>query len=117
MVTDVHTSRTTTIKLRTETVQAGEALDEALSAGYPAFLHTPVGLALPTMYVTIGDYDYERPSTYSHVRRWSVDVVEVAPPPPSIYGPPSTWADIIAAYPTWGDVLAAFPTWRDVMGD
>jgi hypothetical protein len=68
------------------------------------------------MYVAIGDYGYERPSTYSHVRAWTIDLVEVAPPPPSIFGPSITWADIIATYPTWADVEAAFPTWRDVAG-
>ena len=116
LITDVHSSRTTTIRLRTETIQDGEALDAALSSGYPAFLHTPQGLALPTMYVAIGDHDYERPSSYSHVRRWTVDLAEIAPPPPSVFGPPTTWADIMAAYPTWRDLMTAFPTWRDVMG-
>lgn len=116
MVTDVHSSRTVTISLRTEDEQTGDALDAALSAGYPAFLHTPVGLALPTMYVTIGDYHYARPSSYSHVRTWTVDLVEVAPPPPSVFGPPTTWQTIIDSYSSWADVIAAFPTWRDLMG-
>jgi hypothetical protein len=116
VVTDVHGSRTTSIRVRTESIQDGDALDAALSSGYPAFLHTPLGLALPTMYVAIGDYGYERPSSYSHVRSWSIDLTEVAAPPASVFGPPTTWADIMAAYPTWRDLMNAFPTWRDVMG-
>jgi hypothetical protein len=115
VITDVHSSRTTTIKLRTESIQEGEALEAALSAGYPAFLHTPQGLALPTMYVAIGDVEYQRPSSYSHARAWTIDLIEVAAPPPSVFGPAPTWANIIAAYPTWRDVMDAFPTWRDVM--
>lgn len=116
VVTDVHSSRTTTINVRTESIQEGEALEAALSSGYPAFLHTPQGLALPTMYVAIGDIEYRRPSSYSHARAWTIDLTEVAAPPPSVFGPPTTWADIIAAYPTWRDLMNAFPTWRDVMG-
>jgi hypothetical protein len=116
VITDVHSSRAVTINLRTSTVAEGDALDQALSAGVPAFLHTPVGMGLPTMYVAIGDHNYTRPSLYSTVRSWTVDLTEVSPPPPSVFGPATTWQTILDGYATWADVLAAFPTWADLLG-
>jgi hypothetical protein len=116
MITDVHSSRSTAIRLRTETIEAGEQLDAALSSGIPAFLHTPVDLALPSMYVAIGDYSYSRPASYSHARTWNVDLTEVAPPPPSVFGPGVTCQSILDAYATCDEVLDAFATCADLMG-
>jgi hypothetical protein len=110
VVTDVHSSRSLSITVRTTDITDGEALDHALSAGAPAFLHTPVDLALPSMYVAIGDHRWTKPSTYSHVRLWTIDLVEVTPPPPSVFGPATTCQSILDTYATCQEVLDAFDT-------
>lgn len=114
-VTDVHGSRRVTISLRTATVAEGDALDEALSLGAPLFLHTPVTIALPSLYAVAGDFSYTRPAKSSTVRLWTLPLTEISPPPSSVVGATTTWQAILDAYPTWNDVIAAFPTWADVV--
>jgi len=114
-VTDVHSSRRITVTLRTSSSDEADRLDDALSQGRPLFLHVPTSVALPSMYAVAGDYAASRPSKLTQVRFWDVALIEVSPPPPSATAPPTTWQNIIDAYPTWQDVIAAFPTWQDVV--
>lgn len=114
-VTDVHGARRVTIELRTTTTADGDALDEALSAGFPALLHLPSGIALSSMYCVVGDYQWSRPARRSLIRRWSVQITEVSPPPPSIVGVGRTWQTILDQYASWGELLDTFGTWQEVV--
>lgn len=114
-VTDVHSSRRVTVKMRTQTNDEADQLDAALSQGRPLFLHVPDPLALPSMYAVAGDYSSSRPVRPTLVRHWEIQLIEVSPPPASAVAPPSTWQTILDSYATWQDVIDAFPTWQDVV--
>lgn len=114
-VTDVHSSRKVTVTLRTATIDDGDTLDEALKQGLPLFLHTPLTIALPSLYAVAGDYSYTRPAARSTVRLWTLPLTEVSAPPPSVVGAASTWQTILDSYESWADLLAAVRTWQDVV--
>lgn len=111
VITDVHGGRRTTITLRTETMADGEALDDTLSAGIPLFLHTPYTTALPSMYVTVGNYSYKRAGArYGQAREWTIPLTEVAAPPASIVGAGVTVQSVIDQYRTCAELLADVET-------
>lgn len=114
VVSDVHSSRIVTITLVTHTHEETDALDDALDQGQPIFLQVPKGVGLPTLYASVGDYEHVPLSTRSVRSRWTIPLVEVAPPPPSVYGTFETWATVLDEYDTWADLLAAEATWREV---
>ncbi|MGL5910389.1 MAG: hypothetical protein ACRCZP_10350, partial [Phycicoccus sp.] len=91
VVTSGHSSRRTTLTLRTWDLDESRALDEALSQGIPGFLHMPAGSQLPAMYAVFGTYRQRPASRRSQGAVWEVPVVEVAAPPPSIFATPATW--------------------------
>jgi hypothetical protein len=113
VVSDVHSSRTFTIKVKTETVGATEALDHALSQGLPCYLQVPATINTPSMYAVVGSYSFEAPATKSLRNIWTIPLTEVAAPPPSIVSPQATWQELIDKYATWQDVLDNVPTWLD----
>jgi hypothetical protein len=117
VVLDVSSSRTTTLTLRTRSLQERDALDATLSAGVPCYLQTPSHVALPSMYVTIGDYSIARtPRHDSHTAVWTVPVTEVAAPPLSVVGVADTWQLAKETYPSWGDLRATTGTWLELAG-
>ena len=113
--TDVHSSRSTTVSLRTATTDEAEDLDAALQLGLPLVLHTPRGVALPSLYAVAGDYAHVPVAATSPVERWTLPLTEVSAPPPTVVGSALTWQTIIDTYNTWDEVLAAFPTWGDML--
>lgn len=114
VITEVHGSRRTTITLLTENLDEGDALDQALSSGAPAFLHVPVTVPVPSMYIAVGRYSWEILHPLTQDRLWTVQVTEVAPPPLSVVGVGTTWQTLLDQSPTWADVLNRYPTWADV---
>lgn len=114
VVTSGHSSRRTTLTLRTWTRDETRALDEAMKQGIPAFLHLPDDSTLPSMYCVFGSYSYAPPSRRSQGAVWTIPIIEVAAPPASIFGASSSWQTILTGYATWADVLAEFDTWREV---
>jgi hypothetical protein len=114
IVTAGHGSRRFTLRLRTFTRDETEALDTSLSQGIPGFLHLPPSTPLPSIYCVIGDYSYVAPSRRSQGAVWSVPLVEVSPPPLSIYATGATWATVLEDHTTWAGLLAAAPSWRGV---
>lgn len=115
VVTDVHTSPAVTVTLRTATAEDAQALDDALSAGYPIFLHIPVQVALASMYAAVGSYRSRRPSHRSPVRFWDVDLQQVTAPPPSVVGAAVTWQSVLDQYATWSDVLDGAASWSELV--
>lgn len=113
VVSDVHSSRQFTIKVKTETAGETEALDHALSQGLPCYLQVPAGINVPSIYAVIGSYSFAPPALKSQRNVWTIPLTEVAPPPPSIVSPQATWAQLLTQYATWEDLMAAVPTWLD----
>ncbi len=114
VVSGVHSSRTVTVVLVTHSHEETEALDAALKLGQPVFLQVPKGVGLPTLYASVGDFEHVPLSTRSARSRWTLPLVEVAPPPPSVHGAFETWQTVLDQYATWADLLAAKATWREV---
>ncbi len=117
VVSDVASSRSTTVRLAVHTQADYVRLDEALSKGYPAFLQVPDSIPFPTMYVAIGGVSAERTGRLRDSTSWifTVEVVEIDAPPLSIVGSGITWGVLLEQYETWGDVLDAFPTWGELL--
>lgn len=114
IVTAGHGSRRMTLRLRTFTRDETEALDTSLKQGIPAFLHLPPSTPIPSMYAVVGDYSYVAPSQRSQGAVWSVPLVEVSPPPLSIYATGATWSTVLAEHATWAELLASAASWRGV---
>jgi hypothetical protein len=114
VVSDVHSSRQFTIKVKTETPAETEALDHALRQGLPCYLQVPATINTPSVYATVGPYSYEPPATRSQRNIWTIPLTEVAPPPPSLVSPQATWQQLLDQYATWDDVMAAVPTWMQI---
>jgi hypothetical protein len=114
VVSDVHSSRRFTIRVKTENTAETEALDHALSQGLPCFLQVPAGINCPTVYAVVGDYSFEPPALKSPRNVWTIPLVEVSAPPASIVSPGATWAQLLIDYPSWEAVMDAVPTWLGI---
>lgn len=116
-VSSVHSSRKVTVRLRADTIADRDALDASLAAGAPAFLHMPSGALLPSLYCSIGHVAIARGKSQRSTRTYfTVDLVEIAAPPPSIYGIADTWSTLRTENATWTAVGVAYDTWVSVVG-
>jgi hypothetical protein len=111
VVSDVHSSRQFTIKVKTESAQDTDALDHALRQGLACYLQVPAGINCPSVYAAVGSYSFEPPALKSARNVWSIPLVEVAPPPPTVVSPQATWQQLLNQYATWGDLMDAVPIW------
>jgi len=114
VVSDVHSSRRFSIRVKTETAQDTDALDHALQQGLPCYLQVPAGINCPSIYAVVGDYSFAPPARTSARNVWTIPLTEVSAPPASIVSPGATWAQLLIDYPSWEAVLAAVPTWLDI---
>jgi hypothetical protein len=115
VVTDVHGSRRTTVQLVTHDVADTKILDDALSQGHPIFLQVPATLQLPSMYASVGGYSYAPLSPRSVRSRWTIPLIEVAPPPMTLVGNTSTYATVLATYASYADILDNVDRYRDLV--
>ena len=114
VVTDVHSSRSTTIRLRTTTLEERDTLDTILSAGKAILVHMPAGSVFPSMYVVPGAYTIDRPAQRTSVSVFSIPVREVAKPNPSVVGSAGTWQTVYNEFASWADVLTGNDDWLAV---
>lgn len=114
VVTDVHSSRSTTVSFRTSTISERDELDNALSYGHVMFLHCPSNMQLPSMYVAPLDYSWRRPALRSDAAVWSVPIREVAKPAPAVYGSAGSWQTVLNTWATWNEVLTNNTQWQNV---
>lgn len=113
-VTDVHTGRTMTIGLATHSIAEREALDAALETGVPVFFQTPSSVPVPSVYAVIGDYSW-RPAAQRSLRAiWTIQLTEVAAPPPSIVGSGLTYAVLGTQYGSYADLNDAVTTYAEL---
>lgn len=113
-VTDVHSSRRMTIRVKTETPAETAALDQALSLGIPCFVQVPAGIPVPTVYASIGSYRWQPPTKRSKRSIFEIPLVEIAAPHPSIMGAFATWQSVLEAHTSWEDLYFRNATWRHV---
>lgn len=117
VVSDVHGSTRTSVRLKTNTDADLAALRKALGQGAPAYLQVPDSVPLPTMYVSVGKFTSRRwGGLRSRKYVTTVEIVEVAAPPPSVVPGSITWGALAEAYGSWAEVDAAFETWAEVVG-
>jgi hypothetical protein len=117
IVSDVHGSIRTNVRLRTPDAASLAALQRALGQGAPAYLQVPDSIPFPTMYVGIGNFSSRRWGGRNSTRYvTTVDLVEVAAPPPSVVPASLTWGVFAQQYATWGEAAAAYDRWSDVVG-
>lgn len=116
-VGDVASSRSWSMTTITYSAAEARALEFLISSGDVAYVQVPSGYDIPGGYVDLGDMDLARISRpLSDLRRqFTLPMIEVAAPAPTVVGYTATWAGIIAEFGSWTAVMAAFPTWADVM--
>jgi len=117
VVSDLHGSTRTSIRLKTNTDEALAVLRRALAQGAPAYLQTPDSVPFPTMYVSVGSFSSRRwggPRSRKYVT--TVAITEVAAPPPSVVPRSITWGVFAQQHATWREAADTYPTWRDVVG-
>ena len=116
-VTDVRGSKRYTLKVRTDTDQAGTDLDLLLASGDILFLHAPPGSVVPTggVFLSAGRTAVEYPAPPDPMRFTSIPVTEVAAPGPDVVGATSSWATVLATYADWSAVIAAHSSWADLL--
>lgn len=117
VVSDVHDSTRTSVRFRTATDTDRAKLRKALAQGAPAYLQVPDDVPFPTMYVSIGKFVSRRWGGLRS-RRYitTVELIEVAAPPPSVVPSSITWGALADLYPTWTEVAEAFESWAEVVG-
>lgn len=113
-ITDLHTSRTFTIALLTQTLDEASDLDLALSVGFPLYLHAPSDCGVPTVYAVAGSFNQKRTSRRGVRRLFEIPLTEVGAPGPDVVGSAGSWQTLLNNYGTWQDVLEDFPAWDDV---
>lgn len=116
VVSDVHTSRTVTVRLMTFTEAEAEDLDQSLAAGLPVYFQTPTNVALRSMYATVGDFNWRRSGGVLSPRRiFEVPLTEVSAPPLSIVGPGLTYQVLAETYVDYAELLDTFGTYLEVL--
>lgn len=113
-ITDLHTSRSFTVSLLTDTLDRAADLDLALSVGYPLYLHAPADCGIPTVYAVVGNFAQRRTSRRGVRRLFEIPLVEVGAPGPDVVGSAGSWQILLNNYGTWQDVLTGFASWDDV---
>lgn len=118
-VTDVRGSRAWSIDLITETNDEDRTLELSIMASGTWFLHVPTttgNALLPgSMYAVAGQVRKHRIGGVSDLNRYTLELVEVAPPGPDVVGTTMTWGTVANLYGSWGALLAANPTWGDLL--
>jgi len=117
VVSDVHTSTRTAVRFKTGTDEALAKLRHALGQGAPAYLQVPDAVPLPTMYVSVGKFVSRRwGGRESRKYVTTVDIVEVAAPPPSVVPGTITYGALSGLYATYGELDGVFSTYGELAG-
>jgi hypothetical protein len=114
VTTDKHLGREFSVDVAVHSVADRDTLDNALSDGVPIFLHTPSTVACPTIYASVGDYEYVRPASRSRRSIFTIPLVEIAAPPPSVVGVGLTYAVLATQAGTYADIPGLYPTYADM---
>lgn len=121
VTSDLRWTPTGRLVLVTLTVADGRRVRDALGSSSPLLFRSRIERGVGNMYVLpLGSVTEGRTSRIATEpsRRWTVDVVEIDRPDPSLYLPLAlTWAEVVATWATWADVIAARVTWGDLLYD
>lgn len=116
-VSDIRSSISFEVKLRTFTLEEEETLDYVLQSGEILFFHLPLAnKCMRGGYYSAGDAVWGPPSSRSAPTRiFSIPLVGVAAPGADVIASTYTWTSVIADYATWTAVLAANATWSALL--
>jgi len=109
-VTDVRQSRRFSIGLDLQDVAVRDRVEYLLSTGDPLLLQVPPGSPVPSMYVVVGDTEYD-----DEMQVGTLPMIEVAAPSPDIVGSTVLWGNIVAQFASWSELVEAEQTWSDVL--
>ncbi|THV26012.1 hypothetical protein [Glycomyces paridis] len=115
VVSDLRSSPSFTLTLRTGTLAEARDLDLSLAVGNEFYLQVPPDGQVPGGYVAIGNTTMNRFGSVSTRRRWDLPCRIAAAPAPEVLPATLTWATVLATYGSWQAVLAANPTWADLL--
>lgn len=115
-VSDVRSSRRTTVQVRTETADDGQTMEYIVASGDIMFVQVPYGCrTVQSGYFLIGDVDEAFHPLRVNRRTFTLPMTEIAAPGPYVAAAESSWASVLAAYGSWAEVLADNPTWADLL--
>ncbi len=115
-VSDIRSSMSFELKIRTFSYDEESDLDFILASGNTVFFHLPIGNKCMTGgYYCAGDVSWGPPGSRARPERiFSIPLTEVVAPGPDVVGSTYTWASTKADYATWALLKAANATWRDL---
>lgn len=115
-VSDIRSSMSYELKVRTFDYDEESDLDFILASGNVLFFHLPIANKCMTGgYYSAGDVVWGPPGSRARPERvFNIPLTEVVAPGPDVSGSTYTWASVKADYATWAQVKAANATWRDL---
>ena len=117
VVSDIRSSMSFDLRIRTEDADEEETLDLILGTGEILFFHLPVAnKCMPGGYYSAGDVTWGPPSSRAKPTRiFNIPLTGAAAPGPDVVGTTYTWASAVAEYATWTDLIADNATWADLL--
>lgn len=116
-VTDVRSSRSFPIIVRTDTAGDADALDYLLASGDLLYLHAPEGEVVPAggLFAMAGDSEMIWPAPPDEWRMTTIPLRQIAAPGADVVGTQSTCQTVLNTYATCEEVLAAHATIADLL--
>lgn len=117
VVSDIRSSASHDLRIRTFTQAEEETLDYILSSGEILFFHLPLANnCMPDGYYSAGDVVWGPPGSRAKPDRiFTVPLIEANPPGPEVLASAYTWTSVLADYATWTTLLAANASWSALL--
>lgn len=113
VTSDVHASRLVTVQFITRDQGDTDALDLALGSGIPIYLQVPKGVQLPTLYASVGDYEFGEPSKLdSGHALFSVPLTEISAPSAAVLGSLNSYLSVATDNRTYDELLSTYDTYE-----
>jgi hypothetical protein len=105
------------LSLRTDTEAERLALLQLLQDGSPLLLSTPSGYGLGNLYLSVGEVQETRLTTYGKepARLWSLPFTVVDRPAGGALAAGNSWSDVLGSYSSWSQLQASEGTWASVV--
>lgn len=116
-VTDLRGGKQYELVIQTSTADEASDLDYTLAAGDVMFLQLPQGYPVPSGYYAVGDVTQSwrgLPPVQNPTRWFTLPLIQVAAPDPSVVGTVANWISTANAAASWTDLVALAATWADV---
>lgn len=116
-VSDIRSSMSYEVRIRTFTRGEEQAMDYTLMSGEILFFQVAAGNeCMDGGYYSAGDVTWGPPGSRARPERiFAIPLTEVVAPGPEVIASAYTWTSVLADYATWTTLLAANATWSALL--